>query len=184
MEEHGLKRLFTHLLIAGKNHADNPEENNIIPRYKYTCRVEIFKLLRLLWPAKSRERPQRGRKPGVKCILILSDMRTATFRANFRRILCLCHRDLATVITVVRRDAVSPPELSGNTPVLDIIRPVIVNLLHALRNQRYFLIFYRRNRRFNQFVHLHKPLRLDKRLNRCAASIVRADIVGVILDAD
>ena len=58
MEQNCLKRSFSHLLIAGEDHPDNPEEDNIIAGYQYICRVKIFQILCLLRPAKCGERPE------------------------------------------------------------------------------------------------------------------------------
>ena len=78
----------------------------------------------------------------------------------------------------------TPPELSGNAPVTDIVRPVEISLFHALRNQLDLSVFYCLCRRLDQFIHFDKPLFLDHRLDRRFASVMRTDIMGIILNAD
>ena len=45
--------------------------------------------------------------------------------------------DLPALAAVVGRNPVSPPELTGNAPVSDIIRPVKIGLFHTGRNPGY-----------------------------------------------
>ena len=42
MKKNGLKRFLLHLLKAGENHADYPEENDIIAGYQYIRRIKIL----------------------------------------------------------------------------------------------------------------------------------------------
>ena len=66
-------------------------------------------------------------------------MAAAALRTDFRHL--LCHDNLTAVVTVVSRDPVSPPELSGNTPVLDVIRPVEINLIKSFGNEFCLAVF-------------------------------------------
>ncbi len=60
-------------------------------------------------------------------------MCASTFRAFFRCIRMLLR--LTTLIAVISRDSVSPPDLTGNTPVTDVLKPVQVSLVKTLRNK-------------------------------------------------
>ena len=71
MEQHRMERGLAHLRIAGEDHADDPEKDNVISRHKHVVWIKILQILRLLRPAKRGERPQRGREPGVQRVLIL-----------------------------------------------------------------------------------------------------------------
>ena len=59
------------------------------------------------------------------------EMGAAAFRAFFRH--SLGHYHLFALITIVGRDPVSPPELSGDTPVTDSLKPVEIRLSEAFR---------------------------------------------------
>ena len=66
----------------------------------------------------------------------------------------------------------SPPELSGDTPVTDVIKPVIINLIHSFRNKFYLAGFNNLASTSCHLIHLYKPLRFDEWLNCCSASVV------------
>ena len=110
MEQYRGERCLAHLFIAGEDHTDNPEENDVISGDKHIIRVKIIQFFGLIRPAECRERPECGRKPGIQRIRILCHMGASAFRAFLRFFFGNDH--LSAVITVISRDAVSPPELS------------------------------------------------------------------------
>ena len=57
MNQYSMEWLLSCMLNTWEYHTDNPEENDIISCYKNVCRIEIFVLWCLLWPAKCREWP-------------------------------------------------------------------------------------------------------------------------------
>ena len=71
MDQYGIERAFSGLLIAGEYHTDNPEEDDIITGYQHIRRIEIFQFFGLLRPAQGRERPQGRGEPGIQGVLIL-----------------------------------------------------------------------------------------------------------------
>ena len=182
VEQYSFEGFFAHLLISGENHTDNPEENDIVTGYKHVSRIEIFQLLCLFRPAKSGEGPQRGRKPGIQRIGILCKMCAAALRTNSR--LGARYHGFAAGIAVISRNSVSPPQLSGNTPVFDVVRPVEVGLFHAFRNQTDFLLLNCFYCGLDQLVHLYKPLLFDHRLDGRAAAVMGAYIMAVVFDPD
>ena len=52
VDKHGGEGLFARVLQRGEDHSCNPEEDNIITRYKGIGRVEILKVDILLRPAE------------------------------------------------------------------------------------------------------------------------------------
>ena len=78
----------------------------------------------------------------------------------------------------------SPPELTADTPVSDIVRPVKVGLFHTLRNKLDVAVLYRFYRGLNKLIHLDKPLLFYQRLNGGLTSVVGTYVVGVIFDTD
>ena len=172
-----MERNFSCLLDSGKYHTDNPEENNIVSCYKYVCRIEVFHLLCFFRPAKSRERPECGAEPCIKRILVLMKMCAAAFR-TFLRHFCSNH-NLAALIAVICRDSVSPPELSGNTPVADIFKPVQICLVKTLRNESELFVIQSFDGSLCHLVHFYKPLWLDHRLYGCSAAVVCSYVMGM-----
>ena len=71
MEQYGLERLLSHLLVSGEDHTDHPEEDDIITGYQDIGRIEILQILGLLRPAQGLKRPQCGGEPGIEGVLIL-----------------------------------------------------------------------------------------------------------------
>ena len=63
-----------------------------------------------------------------------------------------------TLITVICRNSVTPPELSGNTPVPDIFQPVKVDLIKTFRNEFQLAGFQCLDCRFCHLFHLYEPL--------------------------
>ena len=76
----------------------------------------------------------------------------------------------------------SPPQLTADAPVPDIVRPVEIDLFHALGNQPDLALFHRLHRRLNQLVHLHEPLLLHKGFHGGLAAVMGAYIMRIILD--
>ena len=165
------------MCISGEYHSDNPEENNIISRYKYICRIEVIKFLCFLWPSKYGERPQCRGEPCIQCILILCHMLTSALRTYFR--FFSCHYHLATLVTVVCRNSVSPPDLTGNAPVTDVLQPVQINLIKSLRNELKLSCLDGTYRRFCKLFHLNEPLLFYHWLYRRMTSVMRTYIMAV-----
>ena len=108
-------------------------------------------------------------------------MGASALRADFRHF--LGNHNFSTLITVVSRNPVSPPELTADTPVADVVGPVEVGLFHTLRNQLNLTILNGFYRRLNELIHLYEPLLLDHRLNGGLTTVMCTDIVAVILNA-
>ena len=102
-------------------------------------------------------------------------MSTSALRTFFRH--SPSYYKLPALITVICRDSVSPPDLSGNTPVTDILQPVQVNLVKSFRNETEFTRFDCIDGRFCQFFHLYKPLLLNKRFYRCMTAVMGSYIM-------
>ena len=175
-----LKGWLAHMLHTGEDHAGNPEEDDVIARHECIRRIEILEVFCLIRPAQRRERPQRGREPSIQGILILVQLFRATLGACMRRI--HCDNRLAAILAVPRRDAVSPPELAGNAPILDVLHPIEIDLLHALRNKAHTSVADAFDCRLCQRFHLYKPLLRNARLHHGVAAVATADIVLDRLD--
>ena len=108
-------------------------------------------------------------------------MGAAAFRAFFRHSASY-NGDLAAVITGISRDTMAPPELTGNTPVVDIVQPVLINLAETVRNEVYFAVLLCLAGSFCHICHFYKPLRFDHRLYGCLTSVVSSYVMNVILN--
>ena len=91
----------------------------------------------------------------------------------------LCNDQFFAVRTVISRYPVSPPELTGNTPVTDIVSPVKIYFLHPLRQQGNVPVFHCLYSRLNQFVHFYKPLLFYHRLHCGSAAVMGSHIMGM-----
>ena len=168
--------------VAGKYHSYHPEEDDVIARHQHVSGIEIFVILGLLWPAQRREGPQCGGKPGVQRIRILLHVSAAALGANLGGVGSFRHHDLPAVFAVVCRDPVSPPELTGDTPVADIFQPVQVNLVKPLGHEGQFSLLDGLHGRLCQFLHGHKPLGLYHGLHGGLAAVMGSHVVHVLLD--
>ena len=74
----------------------------------------------------------------------------------------------------------SPPELSGYTPVSDVVCPVKIGFVHSLRDEFNLACLYSIACRLNHFIHFHKPLLFDKRLNYAVTAVTGTYIVAVV----
>ncbi len=182
MEEDGLERTLAHLLIAGEDHADDPEEDDVVSGDQNIRRIEVFQVFRLVRPAKRFERPECRAEPGIQCVRILMKVRASALRAPLRRL--LGDNGLAAVIAVPRGDPVPPPELTRDAPVLDVVGPVEVGLLHGIRDELDIAVLHRPDGRLNEVIHLHEPLFLHHRFDGRAAAVMGSYVVGEVLDAD
>ena len=90
------------------------------------------------------------------------------------------YHDLTAVVAVVSRNPVSPPELTGNTPVADILQPVQISLVKALRHKGQISVFNSLDSRLCHFLHLYEPLLLDHGLNGGAAAVVGSYIMDMV----
>ena len=128
-----MERNLTGLLEPREYHTNYPEEDDIVAGHEYIRRIEVSVLRGILRPAKGLKWPECTGEPGIEGILILSEVMSTALRAALR---CLGpDHHLTAVLTVVSRDTVSPPELTGDTPVLDILKPVKIGLTVVLRNE-------------------------------------------------
>ena len=110
-----------HEVAAEHDHARHPEKQNLVRGDQQRRRIKHFLIARLLRPAQSRERQQTGRKPRVQYVRILLQLGVATLRTLCR---CFTGDDNFPTLAMPRRNPMSPPQLPGNAPVVDVVHPV------------------------------------------------------------
>ena len=182
VEKNTLKGSLSHLLIAGEDHSDDPEEDDVISGDQHIRRIEILEVFGHLRPSQCAERPESAGKPGVESIRILSEVCAAAFRAHGRSL--FGDNCLAALVTVIRRDPVAPPELAADAPVADVVGPIEIGLLHPLGDQTDIALFDSFDCRLDKLVHLNEPLLFDQRLNGSSASVMGSYVVSVVFNAD
>ena len=86
------------------------------------------------------------------------------------------------VIAVISGNPVSPPQLTTDTPVTDVICPVEVVFLHTFGDQLDLTIFYSFSCGFDQLIHLNEPLVLYHRLDGGLTTVMGTYVVYMIFD--
>mmetsp|Transcript_15190 Transcript_15190/g.16897 ORF Transcript_15190/g.16897 Transcript_15190/m.16897 type:complete len:238 (-) Transcript_15190:959-1672(-) len=79
----------------------------------------------------------------------------------------------------ISRASVSPPQLTGDTPILDILQPIVPGLFVMLRNQLEITISDGGNSSSSQIVAFHPPLRFDHGFNDILTSGAKTNSHGV-----
>ena len=102
-------------------------------------------------------------------------MFTSTLRTYVRHL--SCNYEFTALVTVISRNSVSPPDLSGNTPVTDIFKPVQINLIETLRYELKLSGLNRFNCRFCKLLHADEPLLFYHRLYGCMTSVMGSYIM-------
>ncbi|CAM5735024.1 hypothetical protein STENM223S_03475 [Streptomyces tendae] len=121
------RRGAVHRVEAEHHHPGDPEEEDVVAGDQDGVRVELRERLGLLGPAERGERPQAGGEPGVQDVGVL----VPAFAA--RRLLVGADADDLALGAVPDGDAVAPPQLARDAPVVEVVDPVEVPLLHLLR---------------------------------------------------
>ena len=157
------------------DHAGNPEEDDVEAGDHHAGWVELTQRVGVFRPAEGREGPQRGGEPGIQHVFVLAQGNVSAqvvFLTHF--LFGAANVDIAFVV-VPCRDTVTPPQLTGNTPVLNIAHPGEVHVFVLLRHELDVAVLHRFNRRFSQHVGADVPLVGQHRLNYHAAAVAVRD---------
>jgi hypothetical protein len=73
----------------------------------------------------------------------------------------------------------TPPNLTTNTPIADILHPIKVNTLPTLRLNGDFTLTHCFNCRLRKRLHLHKPLLGETAIYNSVATVTVADLILV-----
>ena len=110
------------------------------------------------------------------------DMRAAALRAG--AYIGLGDGHFAAVLTVERRNAVTPPQLTGDTPIVYVFHPAQVGLGEAVGHELGLALVYYVHSGLGERRHLDEPLCRGHRLNGGAAAVAGAYVVLVVLNLD
>ena len=157
------------------DHAGNPEEDDIEAGNHHAGWVELAQGIGIFRPAEGGEGPQRGGEPGIENVFVLAQRHVGAeviFLTHF--VLGAANVDVAVVV-VPCRDAVTPPQLAGDAPVLNIAHPGEIHVFVLLRHELDIAVLNRLYRRFCQHVGAHVPLVGQHRFDHHAAAVAVRD---------
>ncbi len=127
----------------------------------------------LLGPAEYGEGEQAGGEPGVEHVGFLCDGRAAALRASLRSF--ARDGDLAAGDAVPCGNAVSPPELAGDAPVVNVAHPVEIGF-RRLRGREFDVALLDGGDGFvGERLDFYEPLRGKARLYHCLAAVAFSD---------
>ena len=176
--------LVLHQVHGQHDHPGNPEEDDVETGDQHVGGVEFLQELGLLWPAESGEGPQPRAEPGVQHVVVLTQHHVAAqlmLGADFGFV--AANVDLAGFV-VPGRDAVAPPQLTADAPVLDVAHPREVHVFVLLGHELDTAVFNGRNRRLGQRLGRHVPLVGQPRLDDGPGAVALGHLQGVVIDAD
>ncbi len=160
------ERFVALVFVASHNHTRNPEEDDIWARNEVGCRIVVFDflILRLKDTVEERHWPQPRREPCVEHVLVLTEVGclevlvAGLLLSQSNSLFNGLSHHIATLRKEVGWDAVTPPELARDTPVLDVGHPVAVGVLKLSRVELDIVVHHSVERRLSQLVHLQEPL--------------------------
>ena len=166
-----------HRVQPEHHHPGDPEEQDVVARDQHGCRVVLLQVARVLRPAQRGERPQPRGEPGVEHVLVLDVARG--------RLLAGPAADDLAARPVPDRDAVAPPELAGDAPVVHVVDPREPARLQLLGVDHDVAAAHRVARCLGQRPDLDEPLQRKPRLDGLElAALGVADAVPVRLLGD
>ena len=182
MDKYRVERRCLHLLAAGENHTGYPEEDNVIAGDQNISGIEVLQFFRLFRPTQGRERPQRGAEPSIQNVRVALNI--LGMAALALRCIGTGNGHVAAVLAVPCGNLMTPPQLTGNAPILHVVHPVQIGLGEPVGHKLHFAVFHHANGLFCQRLHLHEPLVRCQRLHVIVAAVAGTHVVCVILHLD
>ena len=171
-----------HEFHGHEHHAGYPEEDDVVAGDHGRGRIPLLQRRCLIRPAHRGEWPKRGGEPGIEDVRILMDMLAVALRA-FRQV-GAGRRDSAAVIAVPDRDTMSPPELAGNAPVMNVRQPLDVGLGETFRDELGLAGGDGFHSRAGERFHLDEPLLGGHRFDDGLAAGAMTDCMLCFFDLD
>ena len=167
---------------AHHDHAGDPEENDVEAGDQHRSGIVGLECLRIVGPALGGERPQRGGEPGIEHILVLAQRHRridAVRGARFR----LVAGDIPAAVRVVPgRNAMSPPELAADAPILDLVHPFVIHRAPIVGHEADAAVLDGADGRFRQRLDVDEPLIGEQGLEDGVAAIAARHGQLVLLD--
>ena len=171
VDVNGLEGDFTGKFQRHHDHPGDPEEDDVETRHQHAGGVEGFQLRRFLRPAEGAKCPQARAEPGVQHVFVLGqgDVRIKTMLlAGF--LFTASHVNIAVGV-VPSRNAVAPPQLARNTPVLQVAHPGEVHVLVVFRHELNVAVLHRLDGGLGEALHGNEPLISEQRLDDIAGAV-------------
>ncbi len=169
-----LERLdAVHRVEPEHHHPGHPEEQDVVAGDEHAGRIELPQIRGVVRPAQRGERPQARGEPGVEHVLVLAPALAGG------RIFVRSDADDLAVRAVPDRDAVAPPHLPRDGPVVQVVDPVEVALRHLRRMHRDPAVTHRVACFLGQRADLDEPLQRQPRLDRLLGAGAVPDAVHV-----
>ncbi|KAG1458113.1 hypothetical protein G6F57_014757 [Rhizopus arrhizus] len=171
-----LERDLPDQVVGGHDHARHPEEDDVETGDQHRRRqVAVEATLGhglLVRPAQGGERPQLRGEPGLQHVAFLVQHHIAAevvLRAHF----FFAAADVAAAGGGIEpgRNAVAPPQLAADAPVLDVVHPVAVGVDPVRRHEGNAAVLDQFQATLGQVVHLHEPLVSQVRLDHLAGTV-------------
>ena len=180
-----IHRVKRHLLAKMQGHHDHPghpEENDIEAGDEYRGRVEGRQLGCFPRPAQGGKGPQGGGEPGVQHILVLPQDRIVRQRIVRPHLgLARSHIEMSRLV-IPGRDAVAPPQLAADTPVLYVPHPGEVGVFPLLWHKLDRATFHGGDRRPGHCPGIDVPLVGQVRFDHHAGAVAARHPQGVGID--
>ena len=164
------------------DHPRDPEEDDVEAGDQYVGGVEGLEELGLLRPAEGGEGPQAGAEPGVENVFVLAQLDLVA------ELVLGAHLDLVAAdvdvagLVVPGRDAVAPPELAADAPVLDVAHPGEVHVLVLLGHELDTAVFHGGDGVFGQRLGADVPLVGQPGLDDGAGAVALRYFQRVVVD--
>ena len=175
-----LKRHLVQEVQRAHDHAGDPQRDDVTRGDERGRGVMTLEQLRLLRPALRGEGPKLRAKPGVQHVLVLVHVMAATLGTHVG---VLGEGVLpAAVLAVEHGNAVAPPQLAADAPVLKVLHPGGVGLRPARGVKGDLAGVDGVERRPLELIDGHKPLLGQPRLQGGVATVAVHDGVIEVLD--
>ena len=175
-----LKRHLVQEVQRAHDHAGDPQRDDVARSDQRRRGVMTLEQLGLLRPTLRGEGPQLRAEPGVQHVLVLMHVVAAALGAHVgvlgKGVLP------AAVLAVEHGDAVTPPQLARDAPVLKVLHPGGVGLRPARGVEGDLAGVDGVERRPLELVDGHKPLLGQPRLQSGVATVAMHDGVVEVLD--
>ncbi len=128
---------------AEHHHPRDPKENDVEAGDQEAGRIVTLEVGGLIGPSEGREGPQSGGEPGVEHVIVLTKLAATAFGAGLRWLFGDDWVEGFAVIAPPGGNAMAPPELARDAPVLNIAHPREVGIFPSLREELGLLAFDR-----------------------------------------
>ena len=132
------------------------------------------------------DRPQPAGEPGIEHVLILLEILGLDGRikslCGLEGFLEAIFNNYLSIRKIVCRDALSPPKLAADTPVVCILHPVTVGIAVFIRDELDEAILDGSKRARCELFHLEEPLGTEARLDDGVGTLAVSDRRGIVFD--